>query len=240
MMTLTDLISQLRREHPAQRVLSFDYQGEKYWLKQVEQTRGVMRLLKGNPKRALATEIATLRHLNALNAPCAELVEAGEDYLVLKDVGETVNHWLNNDSLTDVQKNALVAQCATALAQLHHNEMVHGRPALRDMGYMNGKVRFIDFESSLNHTQLARNKVRDVLVFLHDLYRSERATTTMVTQAIHAYRKAGGESVLRQATALLHRWCWLYYLLKPTRRFAGKDLLAGLQLFDYFLKEDRA
>ncbi|MBE2894321.1 BUD32 family EKC/KEOPS complex subunit [Spirabiliibacterium falconis] len=238
MMTLQNYITQLRRDNPNQRVLSFDYQGKKYWLKQLEQTAGVMRLLKGNPQRALETEIATLRRLNQVNAPCAQLVDAGEDYMVLNDVGNTVNHWLNDTNLTETEKNEIVSKCAKALADLHQKNIVHGRPALRDMGYLEGKVRFIDFESTLNQRKLTHNKIRDFLVFLHDIYRSEKASEKMVTHAISAYRQAGGELIFQDSTALLQRWRWLYYLLKPTRRFAGKDLLSGLQLFDYFLAGD--
>ncbi|MBV7387325.1 kinase [Pasteurellaceae bacterium TAE3-ERU1] len=240
MMTLTAYIAQLRQQYADQRVVSFTFDGETYWLKQVERTRGAMRLLKGNPKQALATEIATLRRLNQLDVPCAHLVEAGDDYLVLSDVGDTVNHWLNRDDMADADKIALVAQCASALAALHQTGLVHGRPALRDMGYKKGKVRFIDFESALDQRKLERNKVRDLLVFLHDLYRSEQGSDAMLNAAVIAYRQGGGEQTYQRATALLQRWRWLYYLLKPTRSFAGKDLLSGLQLFDYFLKKDNA
>lgn len=234
-MTLSEIIAQQRHSNPTQRIIKFMYADQSYWIKQVEATRGVMRLLKGNPRTALQREIHILSQLNRVNAPCAAIIESGEDYLVLSDVGTTAYQKLNHAGGM-AEKIAIVMQCAKALANLHQLDLVHGRPALRDMGVKEGKVRFIDFESDINHANLEYNKVRDLLVFLHDIYRSGHASPDMVQCAINTYKINDGEQIYQKTEQFLLRWRWLYYLLKPFHIIAGKDLLAGLNLFDFFLR----
>ncbi len=242
-MTLTDLkqtINQVLKANKATRVVAFDFQNKKYWLKQTEQPSGFMRLLKANPKDALKHEIDALQFLNKMSAPCAILVDHGDGYLVLEDVGRTVNQWLNDPTVDESQKKMILNDCALALAELHQLDLVHGRPAIRDMGWHNGKVRFIDFESKLNIQRLQWNKIRDLLIFIHDLYRNN-LSAEMIESAVSQYRQydypAGGEQVWQASVAFIYKCRFLYTLFKPFYPIAGKDLLASLKLFEYLLFE---
>lgn len=237
MTNLTETINQVLNANKAVRVVSFDFGSKKYWLKQAEQTRGFMRLLKAQPQKALRHELESLRYLNKVGAPCAELVDAGETYFVLQDVGITVNQWLNKATISQAQKQQILHDCARALAELHQLDLVHGRPATRDMGWDNGKVRFIDFESKLNLQRLQWNKVRDLLIFIHDLYRNGTLSQAMIESAVAEYRRHDGETVWQQAVELVRKRRILYRLFKPFYPIAGKDLLASLKLFEYLLGE---
>lgn len=219
------------------RVVAFDFNHKKYWLKQTEQLTGFMRLLKANPKRALTRETEALQYLNNIGAPCAVLIQHGDGYLVLEDVGVTANQWFNNPAITVKQKQEIVKDCAIALAELHSLNLVHGRPATRDMGWDNGKVRFIDFESRLNIRQLEWNKKRDLLIFIHDLFRNSNLSQAMIESAVTAYRQHGGEQVWQQVVLFVNRSQVIYRLFKPFYRIAGKDLLASLKLFEYLMRK---
>lgn len=233
-MSLTETIHQVLNANKAVRVVPFDFDSKKYWLKQTEQPSGMMRLLKANPQQALRIEAEALKHLNKVGAPCAELVESGEDYLVLEDVGITANQWLRNSQISQQQKQQVLNDCAQALAELHRLDLVHGRPATRDIGWDNGKVRFIDFESKLKIERLQWNKMRDLLIFIHDLYRNQ-LPQNMIETAVAQYREHHGEAVWQQALELVRKRRILYRLFKPLYPIAGKDLLASLKLFEYLL-----
>ncbi len=242
-MKLTELqqtIKKVLKTNKTVRVVSFKVGDKKYWLKQTEQPRGFMRLLKPNPKNALKHEVGVLQYLNKMAAPCAILVAYDEDYLVLKDIGKTVNQWMRDATVDELQKKAILNDCALALAELHQLDLVHGRPAIRDMGWHNGKVRFIDFESKLNIQRLQWNKIRDLLIFIHDLYRNN-LSAEMIESAVSQYRQydypAGGEQVWQASVAFIYKCRFLYTLFKPFYPIAGKDLLASLKLFEYLLFE---
>ncbi|KGQ69844.1 hypothetical protein OA57_09420 [Chelonobacter oris] len=236
-MNLTETISRVLDKNRNVRVVSFEFDNQKYWLKQTEHLSGFMCLLKANPKQALRHETEALQHLNKLDAPCAELVAIGEGYLVLKDVGTTVNQWLENPTVCEAKKANILNDCARALAELHRLNLVHGRPATRDMGWANGNVRFIDFESKLKIRRLQRNKIRDLLIFIHDLYRQGNLPQDMIESAVATYRRHDGEQVWQQAVALVKEWRIFYRLFRPFYPIAGKDLLASLKLFAYLLEE---
>lgn len=106
-MKLTELqqtIKKVLKTNKTVRVVSFKVGDKKYWLKQTEQPRGFMRLLKPNPKSALKHEVGVLQYLNKMAAPCAVLVAYDEDYLVLKDIGKTVNQWMRDATVDELQK----------------------------------------------------------------------------------------------------------------------------------------
>ncbi|SMB79112.1 Aminoglycoside phosphotransferase [Pasteurella testudinis DSM 23072] len=233
---LQQMIADVLNTNKDMRVVAFEFENEKYWLKQAEHTTGFMRILKANPKRALQQEIQALQYLNKLGAPCAELVAWHDDYFVLKDAGITANQWLKNPQFTPAKKQEVLEDCAAALAQLHTLDLVHGRPAIRDIGWNNGKVRFIDFESKLNVDRLQWNKARDLIIFVHDLYRNT-IPQAMIESAVGKYRTCGGEATWQYALAILYKRRFLYTLFKPFYPIAGKDLLASLKLFEYLLQE---
>ncbi|TNG93008.1 hypothetical protein FHQ21_02700 [Testudinibacter aquarius] len=234
MTNLQQTIAQVLSANRGERVVAFDVDHQKYWLKQAEKNTGFMRILKANPQRALAQEIQALQYLNKVGAPCAELVAWDDDYLVLKDVGATVDQWLQNSACDQQQKQQIINDCAMALAELHALDLVHGRPATRDIGWENGKVRFIDFESKLNIDRLQWNKARDLIIFIHDLYRNT-LPQQMVESAVSSYRQhANSEQNWQYALRILHKYRFLYPLFKPFYSIAGKDLLAGLKVFEYW------
>jgi tRNA A-37 threonylcarbamoyl transferase component Bud32 len=215
------------------RVVDFEYEGKTYWLKQTEQLRGAMRLLKPQPDQSLQLEIATLQALAQKGAPVPELIAFGDNYLVVADVGSPVNRWLNDDYDRELQSQILI-ESAIGLAKLHQKGLAHGRPALRDICWKDGQVSFIDFEANQQDSDMQQQQIRDLLVYIHSLYRYMGPYPERVDPAIVAYRDAGGEALWQACRVRLHRWQWLYYLIAPLKTIGGKDLRPVYWLLKHF------
>ncbi|AZG73681.1 serine/threonine protein phosphatase [Shewanella livingstonensis] len=215
-------VANVYRQHLGERVVLFEYQGKRYWLKQVEQLAGAMRLLKQNSVAALNKEIGVLNVLSHLGAPVPAVVDFGVGYMVVEDVGDTINHVLDHTNETSWQP--ILNDASIALAKLHSMQFAHGRPALRDISWQAGEVRFIDFEANQQHKSLISQQIRDLLVFIHSLYRYIGPNNSVISQAINCYRLAGGEAIWQQAKQFLASWQWLYYFARLFRDIGGKDL----------------
>ncbi|NMH63599.1 lipopolysaccharide kinase InaA family protein [Shewanella salipaludis] len=218
------LVTNMLAAHPGERVCQFEYEGKKYWLKQTERLQGAMRLLKADPHQSFLKEVRVLQRLAELQAPVPKLIQADEHYLVLEDVGPTVNQWLSAPGLEPACLQSILNDSAKALAGLHKMALAHGRPALRDISWQQGRVTFIDFEANQQGSNLLMQQIRDLLVYIHSLYRYLGPAEQMIGEAIKHYRNTGGERVWRHTQTLLAGWQWLGFLLRPFRHRGGRDL----------------
>ncbi|AWX13263.1 kinase [Mergibacter septicus] len=238
-MTFEQIVTLQRKENPDKRVFPFIFNQKKYWLKQVEKLSGGMRLLKFNPQKALQRELSALQYLNQRQAPIAKVVAYGEDYFVTEDVGTGVDDWLKKP-ISAAQKQRILCDSAKALAQLHQQQLTHGRPALRDITWQAEKVYFIDFETvclkSNSPTQLNKRKIRDILVFIHSLF-LKQLDLTIIQQTVQAYCQAGGMDNWLATKDYLHHYRGIYYFLNLCKPIARSDLIAILQLFEFVLKK---
>jgi len=228
----SQVVSCVLQHNRGARVMPFEYQGKKYWLKQAEKPEGAMRFLKSDPKQALRREISALRLLGDKQAPVPKLVDATDDYLVVEDAGTTVNRWLSGTEQPSLQ--TILNDAASALAGLHKLQLAHGRPALRDISWQEGKVTFIDFEASQLGKDLLRQQTRDLLVFVHSLYRYLGPRREMVLEAIAQYCRNGCHHIWLAAQKRLQKWQWLRPLLKPFRTRGGRDLRPVFWVLDHF------
>lgn len=238
-MNFEQIITLQRTTHPNERIFSFEFNQKKYWLKQVEKPKGGMLLLKPNPQKALLRELSALQYLNQQHAPVAKVVASGEDYFVTEDVGMGVDDWLK-EPITLAQKQQIIGDSAKALALLHQQQLTHGRPALRDITWQQGKVYFIDFETvnlkPKSPSRLIKAKIRDILVFIHSLFIKQIDINT-IQQAIQIYCQAGGENNWLATKNYLKRYQIIYYFLCLFKPIARSDLIAILQLFQLTLKK---
>ncbi|WP_372871635.1 serine/threonine protein phosphatase [Shewanella sp.] len=218
-------VATLRQTHPDSRIQSFEFAGHKYWLKQPERLAGAMKLLKDDPRRALQTEIQVLTGLAGKGAPVPRVMLSGDDFFVVEDAGKTVSSWLHaSKSDSSVPFMDVLNDSAKALADLHALGLSHGRPALRDIGWQQGNVKFIDFEAAQQSRPLRYQQQRDLLVYLHSLYRYMGTEHAQIDAAIASYRRSGGEQNWLETQQRMRRWQWLRPLLKPLRNIGGKDL----------------
>lgn len=218
------VVAQVRASHPGERICFFQFQGRGYWLKQVETLAGAMRVLKANPYAAIRKEIQILTQLNAQGAAVPLLVASGDDFLVVEDAGKTVKQWLSTEGMTPQLLQPILNDASIALARLHGMQLAHGRPALRDISWQAGDVTFIDFEAHQAGKSLFMQQIRDLLIYIHSLYRYLGPENQMISAAIAKYRAHGGEAVWQDTHAFLASWQWLYYFARPFRDIGGKDL----------------
>lgn len=215
------------------RVVPFEYQGEKYWLKQVEQQVGAEKILKPNPAKALKEEIKRLQWLNNHQVPTTRLVKAGDDYFVTTDVGDSISSLLQKNDMTEPKKHQIISQSAQKLAELHLQDLVHGRPAVRDITYLNGQVYFIDFENQSMFSNVAYQKKRDVIVYFYSMFQAN-LDETYVHTAMQAYATANPKN-WQLSLNLLNKLSFIYYMTLPFKRIAKKDLISIYRLFEVVL-----
>jgi tRNA A-37 threonylcarbamoyl transferase component Bud32 len=230
------VVADLIREHHGKRVVSFEFEGKRYWLKQVEKLIGPMRLLKQNASEALNKEINVLTQLARQGAPVPAIADVGEGYMVIEDAGKTIKDLLVNPQ--DMNWHFILNDAAVALAQLHSMQLAHGRPALRDISWQDGKVKFFDFEAHQQGKSILSQQVRDLLVFIHSLYRYIGPSNELINHAVWAYRTAGGELIWQKAKQFLASWQWLYYFAKPFRYVGGRDLKPVYWVLWHFRQRD--
>lgn len=174
---------------------------------------------------AIADEAKRLRHLAALGVPVPEVIAAEEDWIALADAGTSLKDWLLDPTQNEQNKSRVLNEAAIALAKLHQVGRWHGRPALRDMAWDGEKICFLDFEEDparvLNQEQC---QIRDLLVFVHGLYRYLPHNSPLIAQAICNYKAQAPERIWQRSVQLVDTM-WLVYrfsqLLAP---FAGKDV----------------
>lgn len=227
-------VTQLQQQFPNQRVLPFEFKGQRYWLKQVEKLQGRDKWSKGNPKKAFERERDKLHFLNKMQAPVPQLILEAPTYFVLQDVGTRLDHILKEVNPT--QYSEILQLAGKTLAELHQKDLIHGRPALRDMTYLNGKISFIDFEAPLFSRHLEWQKVRDLLLLLHNMFKKQ-VDKKEIEGVLQAYRQENGESVYQMLNRFIHKTRGLFYLMKSFQPIAGGDLLAALRLYPFILEK---
>ena len=147
MQDLQRYVNEILKESGSKRVFSFEFEGRKFWLKRVEKVikGGILtKIFKPDPYKSFAAEIERLEILNAANAPAAKLALKGEDFFVIEDAGEPISR-LFKKSEDENFRREILNEAARALAGLHALNFAHGRPALRDLAYKNGEIKFLDF-----------------------------------------------------------------------------------------------
>ncbi len=215
--------------HQGERISAFEHDGQKYWLKQTEKTCGVMRLLKGDAHRALRREICELcklerRHARVPKMAFKQKSNKHQQFFVIEDSGLTLKDWLSKSDISQLRLTKILNDSADALAELHEMKLTHGRPALRDICWKSGQITFIDFESKTQHLNLEKRQIRDLLLYIHSLYRYLGPQNELIEEVIRHYRNAGGEWIWQQSKRYLNKWQWLYYIAFSLRFHGGRDV----------------
>ena len=235
MQNFKEYVNEILKNHPGERVTSFSFEGEKYWLKQPElRIRGglLTKIFKANPKASFDYEALKCESLYAASAPVPQLVLRDESFFVLKDGGTPVDEVLKSSD--EAACVALIQGYAAALAHLHSRGFIHGRPALRDVLVKNGEMKFIDFENRGERDDLQKAKMRDFLLFVYDLCR-EGLSEGFVRAGIHAYASSGEQDVVQSAWATVLALRPIYFIARLLpQKF--KDLNAFVRTFELCLK----
>jgi len=146
MQNLKQYVNEILKSHSDgnDRVFSFKFDGQKFWLKRIEKNiKGgfLTKIFKPNPYKSFANEIKKLEILNEAKAPAPKLILKSAEFFVIEDVGEPISQ-LFKYSNDEKFKHEILLKAARALAGLHALNFAHGRPALRDIAIKNDEIKF--------------------------------------------------------------------------------------------------
>lgn len=229
-MLLAEYVNKLLIKYPNQRIISFEFEHKSYIIKQAEQTKGIMRWLKGSPQKAFEREVARLKTLVAQKAPIPTVHLLNERYILMEDGGQSVRNLLKSD-LNAEQKQQILIDATKALTELHAQNITHGRPYLKDILWKEGKITFIDFEVSSHSNNLTYQKIRDNLLFIYGLG-CEKVDYSQIKTLITLLAKRENYEIWQQTLAFVKKYRFIYFLLLPFKPVAKKDLKGIYVLFE--------
>ena len=125
------------------------------------------------------------------------------------------------------------------MINLHAKNLVHGRPAIRDITWDKGKVTFLDFESRSSNQNQDWLIVRDMLFFFDSLCREEDISDDFIQKVALYYQAHCRVENWQNMIVFLNRFRWVYYLLLPFKPLAKKDLIAVYRLFEIFINKGK-
>lgn len=138
------MAEQLIRENPKRRILDFTLEGQKYWIKR-KLGNGRNQLVKYSVEKEFYYEIARMTIAGRFHPELVpHMVCLTPDYMVTLDGGPTLKNVLGSKR-EEAEKEGILEDTGAALASLHHDGIIHGRPALRDITYLDGKLTFLDW-----------------------------------------------------------------------------------------------
>lgn len=156
--------------------------------------------MKYSAEREFYYEIARISIAAKLTDCAPEIFFLTDDYMVLKDGGPTVQHWLLSDR-PEAEKLHILHAAGRALGQLHQAGLWHGRPALRDIVWDGERIRLLDWENRTYFHDLRQRQAMDVILLLQGMYRESWMKETFVEAAWQGYLEAGGLPVWRKRAA---------------------------------------
>lgn len=223
----------------AKRLEKVDIGGQTGWLKRVETPSLRMRWQKGNCRRAFEQERAALLRLWELGLSVPRIHEQGEDYFVTEDAGPTLRT-IRRDAPAEFPVATQTA--ARALAGLHENGVSHGRPALRDICWKDGRITFIDLERAGRARPGLAGYTSDCLNFFYDFVAETGGITPELVTARDTYIGAGMPHVWNAAVARVRRLRPVVTALRPVLSLLRdkRDFRAALPFVDFMLEDSFA
>jgi hypothetical protein len=226
-----------------ERVTRVKYQGKQAWRKQyAEQGRrkrmvvlrwlarclGMNALLAPaplSPTQACATEREMIQRLHQHDVLVPKILDEGDDYLVLSDVGTIFSIACRQASSVEMRLD-LLKKAFNALNDLHGCGGYLSQAFARNLTVLDGRIGFIDLEEDPKQVMpLPAAQARDILFFVHSTARF----MSDAPQRYEALLKACLEQVpmeIRAEIAKVSRV--LKYLVPLTRLFRGRARMAGL------------
>ncbi|MBR3371941.1 MAG: hypothetical protein IKG52_15065 [Rhodobacteraceae bacterium] len=225
------------RSLPRLRVIAFEHDGKRYWVKRPEVPPLRLRLQKGNGQQAFHRELARLNAFAAKGAPVPPVLAQAPDLMVLADVGIPLTHLAYGENADGMQ--VLLSHAARALTQLHACNLAHGRPRLRDICWDGAQIRFVDLEAGARLDAPRWRRARDLLVFLHSIWQNDPDISVAAPAALAAYAAADSAQIVPLARRIARRLRLVGYLVAPLvwrdrkRNKTNSEFVAFAQLLDF-------
>lgn len=202
--------------------------GERLWLKRIEDLSLRLWLQKGDSRRAFINELNALHVLGKAGLAVPEILAEGPDHFVMADVGPTLAHLLRSSALPFAKRAAAFRAAGAAIGRLHSAGFAHGRPAIRDICWDGDEARFIDLSQFSDQRRAPRNRAMDMVIFAQTSIAEMGAAGPCLDAAIHAYRTTAPAGAM-QSVRRLALWLSPLASLTAPRRWlspSAKDLKA--------------
>ncbi len=211
------------------------------WLKRIEDVGIRERLLKGAPRQLFEAERQAYESVAESSLPFPSIIEDGADHFVIADAGPTVKSILQEEGPASERFREAVCHAGEALARLHSAGVSHGRPALRDICWQDGRITFIDLEKYSPKRNRPEGHAWDLLVFVYNLAGELDGVDATVLAACRAYRAQDRQNIWALAERRMRRLRWLGPVMRPLSRLLHdkRDFRAIGPFMDLFLKGDR-
>lgn len=223
------------QKNPTRRIISFPWNGTTYWVKRKINNRRNT-LFKYSAEKEFLYEVARITIAAQARPELVPPVEAlTSDYIVTGDSGPSLCDWVENPKLPADRKLHILEMTGEGLAKLHESKIIHGRPALRDITFKNEKITFLDWQSRLYFNDISKQKIQDVLMLLHGLYRENYEEETLYAAALEkGYKHIAGEKTWKETEQLLKKYRFVGKIAKKLNRFHWKDLEAAEKIYAHF------
>ena len=200
-------------ESTTRRISSVRHDGNLYWVKRPETLKPRMRMQKGSPDAAFERERVALRKLNAMGAPVPRLIIDSPRLIVTEHCGSDLLRLRRNRKSTDVKPQFFAG--GQVLAGLHGLGHTHGRPALKDMCWRDGKITIIDFERSRPSLDHPRGRARDVVLLFINALAAMKGVVPEIDALRDGYRAADEDGVWDGALRWSHNLTWMSWATRP-------------------------
>lgn len=207
-----EILLALTQTLPFARLAKLTHDGRTFFVKRVEREMSTrMRLMKGDPLRALAREARLLRDFALRGARVARVVAAEPGCLILADHGTPLSHLIHRGDASPV----LLQAAGAALGHLHALGLAHGRPAARDICWDGAQMTLIDLEGGARLEARPRHQARDLFILLHSVCVETEHRVEAAREVLAGYRATGQSVVLARLAALARSAAPLEWLSRP-------------------------
>lgn len=220
--------------HPEDRNISFSLNGKKYWIKRLMSNHR-NQFAKYSPENQFLAEVARSTIAQFSSGISPKIVVLTPEYMVTESGGENLNWWMKSDA-TDEEKKHILYMAGAELGKLHNLGMTHGRPALRDFLYHDGKITLLDWENKKASKNLLKRKAIDYLLFIHSMLRESYAKEEFVKAQEEGYKSTAGTEAIKEARHLLKKYGPVGKLANALNRFHMKDIEAFARLYNYVMR----
>ncbi|WP_413110668.1 RIO1 family regulatory kinase/ATPase [Thaumasiovibrio sp. DFM-14] len=245
---LHSLSLELAKTKPAG-VYPISVDNQKYWVKVCGEDKktltrmlsaylsqfNMMRFLRTNATKSaqqrFEEEVSIMSRLAEQGVPVPALVAKTAQYYVTLDSGRTLNSVEPEQLPLDLSDKVF-----ELFASLHQIEIVHGRPAMRDILLQSdGSVALIDFEESMPAPS-PQMMARDMFLLLMDFCRLPQVTEEDKLRGLALWHQRVGDSAwqeLKRIARLLNRFRFVakaILLFKDNR--TSKQILNALALIE--------
>ena len=223
------------QKNPTRRIISFPWNGVTYWIKRKLSNRRNT-WIKYSAEKEFLYEVARITIAARVHPELIPHIEIlTPDYIVIADSGPDLCYWMETPDLEKDEKLRILELTGAGLATLHKSDIIHGRPALRDITCKNENITFLDWQSRLYFKDISKQKTQDVLMLLHGLYRENYTEEALYAGALEkGYKNAAGEETWEETSQLLKKYRLIGQAAKKLNRFHWKDLEAAEKIYTHF------